>query len=64
MVTVKASLSDVPLFVRAGSMIPMQTMVSQATSPDPLVWAMMPICGDGGTGSGSYYEDDGKTLSY
>lgn len=60
----QSGLQDVPIYWRSGAVLPMQTMVSQASVPSPLVWALKPGCGDGGSGHGMYYEDDGRTLQY
>ena len=52
------TLSEIPLFAKAGAVVPLQTM-SQADGP--LIWVIFP----GATsGNGSNYEDDGDTTQY
>jgi alpha-glucosidase (family GH31 glycosyl hydrolase) len=50
-------LDEIPLFARAGAVVPTQTMAQQA---GPLVWIIFP----GANGSGTNYEDDGNTTAY
>jgi len=55
--------NDMPLFVRAGALIPTKTMASVAGNfPDPLVWDAWPA----GAAGGNYtlYEDDGDSDAY
>ena len=62
-VTASYATNDMPLFVKAGSVIPMKTMASVAGNfPDPLVWAVWA----NGASSGAYtlYEDDGDSDAY
>lgn len=61
-VGVTYGLGDIPLFARAGTVMPMKTMASvQTPSPDPLVWTVFP---GAASGSGHAYEDDGLSLGY
>lgn len=57
--------ADVPVFVRAGAVVPMKTMASVASpSPDPLVWLLFPaVSSPDGANSGEMYEDDGETTA-
>ncbi len=63
-IQVPASLQVTPLFVRAGSIIPMQPLMqySDERPLDTLILAVYPT--EGVAGSSSLYEDDGKTLAY
>ena len=71
------SLSEIPLLVSAGSVVPLKTMASvSALRPDPLVWAIFvpsshvvedtSTCCSGTVcvGRGEVYEDDGETKQY
>lgn len=63
-VTVPAPIDEIPLFVRAGSIIPMQP-VEQYTgerSADTIMLAIYP--GPGSASSFTLYEDDGTTRDY
>ena len=51
------ALHEIPLFVRAGAVVPTQTMSKEL---GPLVWVIFP----GESGDGSYYQDDGTTTQY
>ena len=62
------TLSEIPILVSAGAVIPLKTMASlAAVAPDPLVWAIF-VPGDLQTtvaeGRGSVYEDDGSSKAY
>jgi len=65
-------LDEIPAFVRAGSILPMQTNAKPATNRSGtvtslLVWKVFPApsTGDGaGHGSGRLYEDSGEGLGY
>ncbi len=61
-VTRQYSLDDIPIFVRAGSIIPMQTLKQKADieNVDPLVLRIYPANG----GSTSVYEDQGNSQGY
>jgi alpha-glucosidase (family GH31 glycosyl hydrolase) len=63
-VPVQVTLETLPLFVRAGSIIPMQFLV-QYTDEHPLDTLMLDIYPAAGV-AGSYdlYEDDGRSLAY
>ena len=53
--------SQVPVFVRAGAVIPTRTMASAyQTTADPLVW----MIASGAAGEGQLYEDDGESLEF
>ncbi|RMI14691.1 MAG: DUF5110 domain-containing protein [Calditrichaeota bacterium] len=55
-------LDEIPVFVRAGAIIPMQPADSlhALIQPDPLILTIFP----GASDSISIYEDDGKTVDY
>ena len=59
------SLGDTPLFVRAGSVVPMMTFASvSAPAPDPLVIAVFPAFGAAVAATNySLFEDDGESQS-
>jgi len=61
-VTQDYGVQDIPLFVRAGAIIPLQTGASVVSSfADPIMWTLFP----GATsGAGQIYEDDGESLDY
>ncbi len=55
------SLDEIPLYAKAGAIIPMYPPVSNLQQPiDTLCLALIP----GGEGSGSIYEDDGVSNAY
>mmetsp|Transcript_95939 Transcript_95939/g.173128 ORF Transcript_95939/g.173128 Transcript_95939/m.173128 type:complete len:838 (+) Transcript_95939:37-2550(+) len=57
------ALSDIPLFVRGGSMLPMRSIVStRSVTADPLTWVAW--IGDAKEGTGLLYEDDGDGFAY
>jgi len=60
--TRKFALDEIPVYVRAGSVIPMQPVGENAglQRADPLVLALFP----GGDGTFSLYEDGGNTSAY
>jgi alpha-D-xyloside xylohydrolase len=59
--TVNAPLSQIPLFVRAGSIVPMGPMIQYATqSSDPLEIRIY----KGGNGSFTLYDDEGDSYDY
>lgn len=73
------SLSEIPILVTAGNVVPLKTMASvSALRPDPLIWAIFVPSSNGpearssgssctGTvckGKGEIYEDDGETKQY
>ncbi|MCL4510346.1 MAG: DUF5110 domain-containing protein [Bacteroidetes bacterium] len=63
-VTVQAPIDEVPLFVKAGSIIPMQPVMNY-TGEFPADTIMLAIYPDPNTTSTfTLYEDDGKTLDY
>ncbi len=61
-VLVPAGLDHLPLFVRAGSIIPMQSAVESTmeTPVEPLILDVWPF----GESKGSLYEDDGQSIAY
>ena len=63
-ITVPSPLEIMPLFVRAGSIIPMQPLMNYTDERalDTLTLAVYPSSGQ--TGHFTLYEDDGKTLAY
>ncbi|MGA2624431.1 MAG: TIM-barrel domain-containing protein [Bacteroidota bacterium] len=64
MISVPAPLDKMPLFVRAGSIIPLQPLMNYSDERplDTLILRMYPVAGPQNTFS--LYEDDGKTLDY
>lgn len=55
-------LSEIPLFAKAGAVVPLQTM---AKAKGPLVWNIWPVLqGDHVVYNGSSYADDGTTQKY
>lgn len=57
-------LGDIPVYVRAGAVIPTRTMASAYhPAADPLVWMVAPSGGEV-AGQGTCYEDDGESLSF
>lgn len=63
-VTVPAPLNEVPLFVKSGSIVPMQPVMQYTGQfpADTIKLAIYP--GQEGTASFMLYEDDGRTLDY
>src|ERR1041385_7618658 len=64
MISVEAPLEVVPMFVRAGAMIPVgpsQNYVGEKSS-DPITFSIYPE--DGGSASSMLYEDDGLSPAY
>eukprot|EP01043_Picozoa_sp_COSAG02_P045980 COSAG02_NODE_4258_length_5577_cov_35.451625_5_plen_432_part_01 len=62
------ALHEIPIFSRAGAVVPTQTMAKEA---GPLVWIVFPVTGTNGStssfnsvGNGSNYDDDGNTTRY
>eukprot|EP01043_Picozoa_sp_COSAG02_P026120 COSAG02_NODE_1495_length_12314_cov_33.691691_3_plen_458_part_00 len=60
------ALHEIPIFSKAGAVVPTQTMAKQA---GPLVWIVFPFAGTNGSsfscvGNGSNYDDDGNTTRY
>ena len=59
------AISEIPVFVRPGSIVPMRTMASTHSSfADPLVWAIWPSAGGASSTSFSLFEDSGDGLQY
>ncbi|MGB5874179.1 MAG: TIM-barrel domain-containing protein, partial [Bacteroidota bacterium] len=63
-VSVMAPLETLPLFVRAGSIVPMQPLVqyTDQSPPDTLILRVYPA--PGAEGQFTLYEDDGSSLKY
>lgn len=56
-------VSDIPIFVGSGTVLPLRTMASvRKNTADPLVWLLW--LGDAAKGSGRLYEDEGDGLDY
>jgi alpha-glucosidase (family GH31 glycosyl hydrolase) len=60
--TVRASLGEIPVYVKAGSILPMQ--VDLTPSPTGHVQNLLLKIYPGADGSATLYEDDGKTPAY
>ncbi len=58
------SIDDIPLFIRGGSIIPMQPAGRIVDDPDTSLSVLKIVCFPGGNGSFELYEDDGKTYNY
>ena len=56
-------VTEIPLFVRAGTMLSLKTheMASMASTSPPLTWTVWP---GGSNGSYTVYEDDGESRNY
>jgi len=63
-VNVATPLEQMPVFVKAGSIIPMQPVMNYTDEhpPDTLMLAVYPVTGV--SGQFTLYEDDGSTLAY
>lgn len=59
----KISLDKLPLYIKAGSIIPMQSLV-ESTSEMPSDTLVLHIYNGNKTNSFSYYEDDGESYKY
>ena len=60
------ALHEIPIFARAGAVVPTQTMEKEA---GPLVWIIFPSAGSNASGfsnegNGTSYNDDGNTTRY
>jgi alpha-glucosidase/alpha-D-xyloside xylohydrolase len=60
-ITADAPIDTLPLFVRAGSIVPMGSEVQSADQPQPIVAVRVY---PGANGSFSIFQDDGKTYGY
>jgi len=61
-VTQNYGVQDIPLFVRTGVVIPLQTAASVVSAfANPVMWTLFP---GAITGQGKIYEDDGESLDY
>jgi hypothetical protein len=66
-VTADYALHQLPMFMRAGSVLPLRTFASlqhTAAFSDPLVWTVFPGGGVAASGEGAVVEDDGTTLRF
>ena len=64
-VTAAYTIREIPMFVRAGAVVPMRdaSSLTQTTAfSDPLIWAVWP--GSASGGNSSVIEDDGATLRF
>ncbi len=61
-VQIDASLENLPMFVRGGAIIPMQSLVQSLAdeAEEPLILDVWPY----GSSSGTLYEDDGESMQY
>jgi hypothetical protein len=60
--THRYALGDIPLFVRAGAVIPTRSMASAYLNvANPLIWVVAPGASHG---NGVVYEDDGDTMMF
>jgi len=60
--TYSYGVQDIPLFVRSGVVIPLQTAASVASNfANPIMWTLFPFAN---SGNGQIYEDDGESLDY
>jgi alpha-glucosidase len=62
-IVIEAPAERLPLFVRAGSVLPMQAEVLHTRQRPPSILDLHVYAGDKGRGF-TYYEDDGETLAY
>lgn len=65
-VTVEAPLDRIPIFVRAGSLIPTQQVVQYVDEApiNPVTFEVYPLAGSGRPFGRDYYEDDGISFDY
>eukprot|EP00037_Helgoeca_nana_P027025 m.307308 g.307308 ORF g.307308 m.307308 type:complete len:484 (+) comp27380_c0_seq1:1808-3259(+) len=68
-VTATYGLDGLPIFIRAGTAVPLRTAASLSQPvafSDPLVWSVWPGTGQAGaaSGGGTVVEDDGATLRF
>lgn len=62
-ITTPLSVSSLPVYVKGGSIIPMQTLI-QSTSEVPADTLMLHVYNSQSKNSFVYYEDDGKSYNY
>ncbi|PYU95669.1 MAG: alpha-glucosidase [Acidobacteria bacterium] len=65
-VTVDAPLERIPIFVRAGAIVPTQQVVQYTDEApiNPLTFEIYPLAGPDGNSERDYYEDDGISFGY
>lgn len=59
----KVTLDRLPLYIKAGSIIPMQSLI-QSTADMPTDTLVLHVYNDNKTNSFTYYEDDGESYRY
>jgi alpha-glucosidase len=62
-VTIPAPLGHIPVYVRGGSILPMQEPGYTTTESRKNPWALLVALGGEGTATGSLYIDDGESLA-
>jgi alpha-glucosidase len=62
-VTISAPLGHIPVYVRGGSILPMQEPGYTTTESRKNPWSLLVALGKEGTASGSLYIDDGESLA-
>jgi alpha-glucosidase len=62
-VTIPAPLGHIPLYVRGGSVLPMQEPRYTTAESRNSSWALLVALGSEGTASGSLYVDDGESIA-
>jgi alpha-glucosidase len=60
--TIAAPLGHIPLFVRGGSVLPMQQSAMTTTAARKTPWSLLVGLSSSGTASGELYLDDGQSL--
>ncbi|PWY87204.1 extracellular alpha-glucosidase aglu [Aspergillus sclerotioniger CBS 115572] len=61
--TIAAPLGHIPVYVRGGSILPMQEPALTTREARKTPWALLTALGSNGTASGQLYLDDGESIS-
>ncbi|KAJ9211489.1 CAZyme family GH31 [Paecilomyces variotii] len=61
--TISAPLGHIPVFVRGGSILPMQEPALTTRDARKTPWALLTALGGNGTASGQLYIDDGESIT-